>query len=229
MHMTDRRIYAACLSSYNNGCLHGAWIDAEQDADSVNAAINKMLKASPYPNVTRQDWQCNECGHDWTRDVSPYQASDQASLGRQPTQCPECTAINIEHNGPAYPSAEEFAIHDHEGFGALIGEYTPVDELVQIAEALEEHGDKYAVLRSCGYGHAEAIKKLEEDYQGEYDSLEDWAEQFLDDTGLFNRLDPNSPLKSYFDYERYARDAQLGGDIMTVEGDGRTVHVFWNH
>lgn len=217
--MTNLRIYAACLASYNAGRLHGTWIDADQDADSINAEINKMLKASPCPNVTRQDWRCNECGHDWTRDVSPYQDA--------PSSCPECDAVNIERNGPAYPSAEEFAIHDHEGFGNLIGEYTPIAELVTIAEALEEHGDKYAGLRAHGFDHDEALSKLEEDYQGHYDSLEDWAENFLDDTGLFEGLKGDSPLRMYFDYEAYARDAELSGDIMTIE-DGRTIHVFWN-
>jgi antirestriction protein len=216
--MTERRIYAACLASYNNGRLHGAWIDADQGADEINAEINKMLKASPYPNVTRQDWRCDECGHDWTRDVSPYQDA--------PTQCPECDAINIEHNGPAYPSAEEFAIHDHEGFEGLLGEYSPVSEVVQVAEALAEHGDIYAGLRKDGRDHDEAISMIEEHYQGEYDSLEDWAESFLDDTGAF--ADAPEMLKTYFDYERYARDAELSGDILTIEV-GHAVHVFWNH
>ena len=37
----------ACLASYNNGILHGAWIDADQDADGIWAEIAAMLKASP--------------------------------------------------------------------------------------------------------------------------------------------------------------------------------------
>lgn len=46
------KFYAACLASYNNGILHGAWIDAESDADSMQEQINAMLRASPFPNVT---------------------------------------------------------------------------------------------------------------------------------------------------------------------------------
>lgn len=30
--MSDNRIYVACLASYNNGVLHGKWIDATADA-----------------------------------------------------------------------------------------------------------------------------------------------------------------------------------------------------
>lgn len=43
----DFRIYAACLASYNNGVLHGAWIDVDgKDADDIQQEINLMLKAS---------------------------------------------------------------------------------------------------------------------------------------------------------------------------------------
>jgi len=53
------RIYVACLASYNNGVLHGAWIDAVQDADALQAEVATMLRASPYPNVTVD---CPNCG-----------------------------------------------------------------------------------------------------------------------------------------------------------------------
>lgn len=45
------RIYAACLASYNNGVLYGAWIDADQDAESIGEAINVMLKGSKEPGA----------------------------------------------------------------------------------------------------------------------------------------------------------------------------------
>ena len=40
------RIYVACLAAYNNGKLHGAWIEAIQDAEEIQSEIAKMLKAS---------------------------------------------------------------------------------------------------------------------------------------------------------------------------------------
>lgn len=46
------RIYVACLASYNNGVLHGAWIDASNDVDAMQDEINAMLRASRFPNVT---------------------------------------------------------------------------------------------------------------------------------------------------------------------------------
>jgi len=40
---TTTRIYVACLSSYNNGKLHGAWIDAYQEPEAITADVQKML------------------------------------------------------------------------------------------------------------------------------------------------------------------------------------------
>lgn len=45
------RIYVACLSAYNNGFLHGEWIDCDQDAEVIWAEIKEMLKASPMPDA----------------------------------------------------------------------------------------------------------------------------------------------------------------------------------
>lgn len=46
-HNNHPRIYVACLASYNNGYLHGAWIDADQDEEDIFFEIGAMLKASP--------------------------------------------------------------------------------------------------------------------------------------------------------------------------------------
>ena len=50
--MTDApKIYVACLASYNNGILHGAWIDASSDANEMQDAVDAMLAASPMPDA----------------------------------------------------------------------------------------------------------------------------------------------------------------------------------
>lgn len=45
------QIYVACLAAYNKGYLHGAWINARQDIDSLYAEIKAMLKSSPVPHA----------------------------------------------------------------------------------------------------------------------------------------------------------------------------------
>ncbi|WP_339798097.1 antirestriction protein ArdA, partial [uncultured Hyphomonas sp.] len=52
--VTDHpRIYVACLAAYNNGRLHGAWIDATTP-EEIRAAVRAMLAASPEPDA--EEW-----------------------------------------------------------------------------------------------------------------------------------------------------------------------------
>lgn len=43
------KIYVACLAAYNNGKLHGKWIDADQSPEAIEENIQQMLKSSPEP------------------------------------------------------------------------------------------------------------------------------------------------------------------------------------
>jgi antirestriction protein len=123
--------------------------------------------------------------------------------------------------------AEEYAIHDYEGFeGIKLGEYEDIARLVEIANAIDEHGEVFTVAYANFGDVEEAIEAATDHYAGTFRTLEDWAEQFLDDTGAFQ--DAPDVLKNYFDYEKYALDAELGGDVWTAEG-GDGIHVFYNH
>ncbi|NMG11500.1 antirestriction protein ArdA [Brasilonema sp. UFV-L1] len=51
-------IYVACLSAYNNGKLHGRWIDCDQDADDIWVEINEMLSNSPEPDT--EEWAIHD-------------------------------------------------------------------------------------------------------------------------------------------------------------------------
>jgi len=52
-------IYVACLAAYNNGTLHGLWIDAEREPDEIMEDIEWMLSWSPEANP------CNP--HEWAK------------------------------------------------------------------------------------------------------------------------------------------------------------------
>jgi len=43
----DINIYVADLSAYNNGILHGIWINALDEVDEIQDQINAMLEKSP--------------------------------------------------------------------------------------------------------------------------------------------------------------------------------------
>jgi len=48
---SDIQIYVACLAAYNNGILHGAWIDATQSVNDIWDGIKDVLATSPIPQA----------------------------------------------------------------------------------------------------------------------------------------------------------------------------------
>lgn len=126
--------------------------------------------------------------------------------------------------------AEEWAVHDHEGFGSYnVTEWPDLEALCDHVAAYEESShdsdliDGVIADRNCTA--REAIAIIDTDYQGEYDDLECWAEQFLQDTGSVNL---SRDLSYYFDYEKYGRDREMEGSIIAIPS-GSKVHVLWNN
>lgn len=55
------QIYVACLSAYNNGKLHGMWIDCTQDASDIQDDIEWMLSWSPCCNYEAcEEWAIHD-------------------------------------------------------------------------------------------------------------------------------------------------------------------------
>lgn len=126
---------------------------------------------------------------------------------------------------------EEFWCMDHENFGpALTGECSPA-EAARIAGALLSVDTVpaeavAAYIGNCGaeYVDWDALPAdVEEAYAGEWESLEDYVEELLQETGELDSIPED--LRSYFNMAAYARDLRLGGDVWTAETSGG-VHVF---
>lgn len=164
------RIYVACLAAYNNGCLHGRWIDASAGEEAIFDAVQVMLADSPEPN------------------------------------------------------AEEWAIHDYEGFcGCQLGECASFAIVAALAEFIEEHGALGAKLYEHFSSDLDAARAAFDDYAGEYQSAADFAETLHDDLGT----EIPASLTYYIDWAALARDMGLNGDIFTIETGFNAVHVFW--
>jgi antirestriction protein len=203
----DFRIYAACLASYNDGRLFGRWIDVDgKDGDELRREIDDMLAKSPCPNVTRR--KCNDCG-DW-QTVSDYSPA---------RDCRNCDGADF---GPITPSAEEWAIHDHEGFDSLItSEWPDLNEVAAIAEALDgDHGEGfYWLLHERNMSATDAAQRADEvnffesDASSQQRALEEYAEEMIEE--IYSRELENLPdlLKFNIDYEGIARDLQASGDL----------------
>lgn len=74
--------------------------------------------------------------------------------------------------------------------------------------------------------HSADLEVALEAFDGEHDSEVDWAADFWDQTGMLNQVPEFA--QSYIDYEAFARDARLGGDMTFVQ-KGRKVRAFRRH
>jgi antirestriction protein len=162
------KIYVACLASYNNGILHGAWIDAHQEAWSIYDGIRAMLETSPIAE------------------------------------------------------AEEWAIHDYEGFdGVRIAEYAGLASVAEIAAFIAEHGRLAAELIEHFGGIGEAREAIEGRYHGAFASLADYMQDITEECTAI----PAS-LQYYIDWQAMARDAEMSGDLFTIQTAHDEIHVF---
>lgn len=166
---SNPRIYVACLAAYNSGYLHGAWINADQDADEIRAEIAAMLARSPMKG------------------------------------------------------AEEYAIHDYEGFeGVTIREYAGIESVARMAAFIVEHGALGAGLLAQfidDIDQAEAA--LQDCYHGQFASLADFMEEVTTES-----ITIPEALRNYVDWEAMARDAEISGEFFTIETAHDEVHVF---
>ena len=55
---STHRIYVACLAAYNNGHLHGRWIDATLGESHISRQTRAMLVASPINAA--EEWAIHE-------------------------------------------------------------------------------------------------------------------------------------------------------------------------
>lgn len=124
------------------------------------------------------------------------------------------------------PIAEEWAIHDYEGFGPLrLGEYEDLASVAKVGRGIAEHGPAYAHWAGVvGIGDPDELDRFEDVYLGHHESVEAYAEELLDDLGYFDLVERTVPeyMQAYItvDVQGFARDLELSGDITTSEGDG---------
>lgn len=159
---TTVRIYVASLLDYNNGRLHGKWIDLEDcdfDASTVQDEIDEMLEASP-------------CAKEY----------------------------GVE--------AEEWDIHDYEGFPRELVEMTrDIEKLCDYAKVREEHGDAWEAYVDLVGLHYANESGFQDAYMGEYESEEAFGIEMASNADLFEGC--NETVQRYFDYEAYGHDLCL--------------------
>ena len=176
------RIYVASLTDYNAGILHGEWIEANDDPETMQDSIDSMLAASP---TTRR-----------YGDI-----------------------------------AEEWAIHDYEGFGQLrLSEYEPLSKIAALASGITEHGMAFTAWVAHSGSDSEQLERFDDHYLGEWASIEEFAESMIDDYGIMDDIEKMVPehIRPYLeiDIEALAQDLQYSGDIIAIDKPDSGVWVF---
>ena len=127
------------------------------------------------------------------------------------------------------PIAEEWAIHDYEGFGLLrLDEYEDLATVSAVATGIMLYGPPYAAWASLESPTLERLARFQEAFQGTWPSVVSYADDYFDNIGAAEALAQLPDwLQAHIklDIEGFARDLQLGGDIIVVE-DGDQVHIF---
>ncbi|MCB1122141.1 MAG: antirestriction protein ArdA [Verrucomicrobiae bacterium] len=122
------------------------------------------------------------------------------------------------------PDAEEWAIHDYEGFGDLsLSEYESIEHVHALGEFIDEQEEMGAALLAHYGGDLEESKAALENFLGTYESLEDYARELTEETSKI----PDH-LAYYINYEAMARDMEMNGEVSTIRESYNRVHVFAN-
>ena len=122
------------------------------------------------------------------------------------------------------PDAEEWAIHDYEGFGPIrLSEWADLDKVAEIGALIEQHGAAFtAYADNVGIDHA-IEDGFQDAYCGEWDSEQAYAENLFDE--LYAHEVPEH-IAPYIDYEAFARDLFMGDNYSMESESG--VYVFRN-
>jgi antirestriction protein len=132
------QIYVACLSAYNNGKLHGMWIDCTQDAEAIQEDIKWMLSWSPCCNYEAcEEWAIHDFQNWHGIHIDEYEDTKKLA---------ELAQILSEH-------------------GAAYAAYYQYDSSVSVEDFQEHYWGEYESEEDFVYNQLEEqgfIKKLEE-------------------------------------------------------------------
>lgn len=133
-----------------------------------------------------------------------------------------CAKLHADEADP------ELMFQDFEGFprSYYSESSAPPDELWAWLDLDDDDKELLAAYQD-GVRDDGTIEDAREAFMGKTTSESDWAAEWLEETGSLNEVPEH--LRNYIDFEAYARDARLGGDVCFVRVDGGDLYVFSNH
>lgn len=136
------RIYVADLAAYNNGKLHGVWIDATQDLDEIQDHINKMLSNSPEGFV--EEYAIHDYEGFGGYDLGEYEGIQSThEIACFIEEHPEIGGELLNHFGGDLEDAKKAIEENYCGCHKSLADYAEelTDETTQIPEHLRYYID----------------------------------------------------------------------------------------
>lgn len=131
------QVYVACLAAYNNGILHGRWIDCTHGENHIWDEINDILETSPEnkPGYPCEEWAIHDTMNFPDGLVSEYSGVSQVASFAEMFNEPDGWAILEIHQYMGFDDFEKSKeFHDE----AFRGEW----------DSFQEFSDQY--LEDCG-------------------------------------------------------------------------------
>jgi antirestriction protein len=123
--------------------------------------------------------------------------------------------------------AEDWAIHDYEGFGPFrLHEYETMEVVSAVAKGIAEHGTAFAAYVDWAGTSEEALRAFGDCYLGQWPSLDDYARELADDFGweeALRKLPEDMQHYVAIDYEGVARLAETMMNIVEYDD---AIYVF---
>lgn len=150
------RIYVADLAAYNNGMLHGRWVDATQEPEQLWEQINTMLAASPIAGA--EEFAIHDYDNFGPVRLSEYESIATVSrIARGFVEHGESFLHWVSYIGTSDPEGidafEDHYLGSYESYRDLGEELAGADEIDRLIEAhLPEFIQPYVRVDYEGFG-----------------------------------------------------------------------------
>ncbi|WP_316397328.1 antirestriction protein ArdA [Bradyrhizobium sp. 33ap4] len=131
----------------------------------------------------------------------------------------ECNKLHSDERDP------EFMFQDFEGFPRSYYNESSISPDLWDWFKLDENDRELLAVYQDNVDQSGDIDRAREAFCGKYDTEADWAEEWLNDTGGLEGVPEH--LRNYIDFEAYARDARIGGDMVFARHTDGELWVFY--
>lgn len=215
--------------------------ETESDEDLRDRWAGLQREYDAFTEATQaQSRESDESGHHpeiWVGSLSDYNHGRLHGVWMDATLDPDelRDAIQFMLRNGYVPGAEEWGIFDHSGFcGYQVSEWSSLDTVSLVARGIAEHGPAYAQwVEYVGDTSGELLddERFRDHYEGTFDSLEDYVEYVLEETGFYSELDRAlevvpEDLRRHIEVDVEGIAEEWGQGLHVVEGEGGGVMVF---